>query len=122
MMNGKIATLWACFVGWSVLACSVVREGKPASSDAGDGGEEANAETEGLGGHAAVLGDAGSSSGASVGAARGDAGSSNGIAGPAEPLSADVDPSRISEFRGCALAQAGICLVPITRTKDEVCT
>ena len=55
------------------------------------------------------------------GAAGAPVGGGAGTAGALEPLSSVEDPSRISELTDCALAQAGHCVVPIARTKAEVC-
>jgi hypothetical protein len=57
----------------------------------------------------------GGGAGAPLGGGAGHAGS------PAEPLSPADDPSRISTLPDCALAQTGTCVLPITRTKSEVC-
>ena len=98
-----------------------------ATGGAGAGGGSAGTEPRGGSGGAGMAGSGAGSSGASggnggggsAGAAAGG-GAGRGV-GPMEPLSPSDDPSRISELTDCALAQAGRCVIPITRTKEEVC-
>jgi hypothetical protein len=94
----------------------------------GGSGVGGSAGTANVGGSAGSAGKQGGAGGGAGQAAAGMAGSAGTVAGAAgqgatmlTPLSSADDPSRISALPECALAQGGTCIVPITRTKDEVC-
>ncbi len=111
-------------------------------SEAGSGGTTGGSAGSGALGGSAGLATGGSSAGSAVGgggtggsAGRGSGGGGGGASGAGglgagsagqastmlTPLAAVDDPSRISELTGCALAQAGTCLVESARSADEVC-
>jgi hypothetical protein len=87
----------------------------------GNAGTAGNAGSAGSAGAAGAAG-AGAGSGGQSGSGGGaGAGAGGGGGAPLAALSPELDPSRISELAECALAQAGTCVTPITRTKAEVC-
>lgn len=105
--------------------------GGSAGSGAGNGGSAplGGAAGRGQAGSGAGMSGTPGASGSGPGAGNGGSGAAGAPVGggagqgggPLEPLSSAEDPSRISELTDCALAQAGHCVVPITRTKAEVC-
>jgi len=128
----------------ALTACSGVRTerylvdenyaaGSP-STDTGDVPAEGT-ETPGAGGSAGSIPKVGNSGTAGAGAEPGSTDvppstptptpSTTPPPPPAPPptaLSVALDPSRISALPDCALARAGQCVVPITRSKAEVCS
>jgi hypothetical protein len=80
-------------------------------------GSAGSTSSAGAGGASGGAGRGGSANSGAAGLVLGSAGASTILA----PLPAADDPSRISDLPGCALAQAGTCLVESTRTAAEVC-
>jgi hypothetical protein len=132
---GSVRVLLLGVVVFSLLPACGGDESDP-GDDAGDGGSSNPAAgSAGAGQSSGGLGGGGSGGGAGAGAgmagsttggvsAGGAGGGPAGAAGSAGsagvPGLAD-DPTGITADRNCALAQAGSCVEPITRTKDEVC-